>query len=121
MKLIPAYQAEQETRKVFEEQCAKVYFYRMNIIEKDIEYWKNKGYFHFAKTFSREGNDAVNDAVNHKVEKMIKELLVGYGYKVEIIYPDNSSQPTIEISWKKSFLFLFWEKIKQIISTICPK
>jgi len=110
MKLIPAYQAEQETRKVFEEQCAKLYFYRINIIEKDIEYWKNQGYFHFAKRFSREGNDAVN----YKVEKMIKELLVGYGYKVEIIYPIGN-EVIIGISWRESYFTSLYKNFKRLL------
>ena len=111
MKLIPAYQAEQEAKKVFEELCSKLYFDRLDSIEKKIEYWKNEGYFRFSHRFLREGNDAVN----YKVEKMIKKHLEGYGYNVYIAYPDNNTL-ALEISWKKGFLSLLWQKIKNIWS-----
>lgn len=116
MKLTPAYQIEQEAKKVFEEQCRDLYFDHIDSIEKDIEYWKNKGRFNFCKNFHQTGNHAVD----LKVRKMMKKLLAGYGYKVWFTYPEDHIV-MIEISWKENYFSLLWKKIKQNILTICPK
>ena len=110
MKLIPAYQAEQEAKKALEERCSKLYFNLLSSIEKEIEHWKNEGYFHFTKSFKRQ----CNDIVNYKVEKMLKKLLVGYGYKVKIIYPLNN-EILIVVSWQESYFTSLYKYFKQLL------
>lgn len=112
-----AYKVQEETEIILEKKCNDVYMHLINVIQDSIEWHKSNGYFCLSKSLVIHDNPVVTD----KVVKMLTKHIEGYGYNVYIMYPDNRSQPTIEISWKKSFLFLFWKKIKRIISIICPK